>query len=235
MKNLILLASLVIGLSSCKKEVPESIRLAQEAKACFIARGFPNLPKKDAYLEGEIDGQPFVISTNDRYYVGTSLSDFFQDGYQPEYGLASNLRGNSFSASSANVTGPKLKTYYIISVDFPLFRGDTMAYKQYFNQFKQGKTFKFREKNLDVKGLLEPETVGIYVSVFDCAATTANSSVLSSSEAVQSGSYFRVIGEKEYKDASGQVYKRDITIEFDVKVGFGEALHIKNGRLLFSY
>ena len=121
-------------------------------------------------------------------------------------------------------------------VNFQSFQGDSLAYLNYFEQFKKGKTFQFINSP-EIKNVVKPESVEIVFHVFQCSQSfSIPNRVSSASDIDQTGSYFRVVDVKEYK-SGGQVYKRDVTMEFDVKLGIrGTSLsRIKNGRLFFSY
>ena len=81
-------------------------------------------------------------------------------------------------------------------------------------------------------------TVTFSLGLFGCSEPLSLGNSMSSAIIEdQAGSYFRVADVKEYKSVTGQIYKRDVTIEYEVKIG-GRSVpqkRIKNGHLFFSY
>jgi hypothetical protein len=242
MKTLIaILSFIMIILTSCKRditpEVPANVNFSQEIKDCFVAKELPNLSKGDIWIEGEIDGKTFSISPSKNMSIRSTLRNFWSLGYQKEYARTYEAQGNGLSIYPVSDTVPIPDKYnFVFNVNFPAFQGDSLAYLQYFNQFQKGKNFKFRTGDvISLAGELEPETVEISAQVFGgCSPVTTNGRGITSFAANQTGSYFRVADVKEYKSGS-LIYRRDVTMEFDVKLGVGEVLRIKNGRLFFSY
>jgi hypothetical protein len=205
-------------------------------KACFVAKELPNLSKGDVWIEGEIDGKTFSISPSKNMSIRNTLGNFWGSGYKKEYARTYEAQGNGLAIYSVSDTASVPDKYnFQFSVNYPSFQGDSLAYLHYFNQFQKGKNFKFRTGDISFKGELEPETVEISVAVLGgCSTVSTNGKGISSRVADQTGSYFRVTDVKEYKSGS-LIYRRDVTMEFDVKIGIGEVLRIKNGRLFFSY
>lgn len=240
MKNLVVILLATSTFWSCKKhiETPESEALttSKAVKACFIAKDLPNLSKNDIWIEGEIDGKAFSISPNKNMSVRNTLANFLGAGYKKDYARTYEWQGNGLTVYPIvdSVDTKALYDFYI-NVNYPTFQGDSLAYLQYFNQFQKGKTFKFRKGETPL-AQAESGTVEINVLVgIGCTPSATNGKGISSSAADQTDSYFRVADVKEYKSVNGQIYRRDVTMEFDVKIGYGEVLRIKNGRLFFSY
>jgi hypothetical protein len=241
MKTLVaVLSFFMVILTSCKRdiipEVPANVKEAQEIKACILTKEFPNLPKGDIWIEGEIDGKTFSISPSKNMSIRCTLRNFWSLGYKKDYARTYEAQGNGFTVYAVSDTAPVPDKYnFLFNVNFPAFQGDSLAYLQYFNQFQKGKNFKFRTGDVSFAGELEPETVEVSILVLGgCSPVTTNGSGIPSRSADQTGSYFRVADVKEYKSGS-LIYRRDVTMEFDVKIGVGEVLRIKNGRLFFSY
>jgi hypothetical protein len=236
MKKITFVLCLVATLISCKKHVETPERTATALlMACVNDKELPNMPKGSTYIEGELNDKYFSISNNPHFNVHCSLQNFLGAGYQKTYTNLSEATGNGFIVSPVDTMST---LNYLLQVSFPTFQGDSIAYLNYFSQFQKGKEFRFRKETGLIKDGLVPETVEIIFHVFQCSQTFSIPNRLSSASDIdQTGSYFRVADVKEYKTVNGQVYKRDVTMEFDVKLGNqGTSLsRIKNGRLFFSY
>jgi hypothetical protein len=229
-----------ITLASCCKniETPEQTATAL-LMACVNNKELPNIAKGDTWIEGEFNGKYFSMSNNPNFQTKCTLGNFLQLGYRKEYASATEWFGNGLTAFSPDTSA---KFNYLFQVNFPIFQGDSIAYLNYFSQFQKGKEFQFISSP-EIKNAIKPETIEVLMYVFQCAQTfSIQNGLRSSSDIDQTGSYFRITDVKEYKSASGQVYKRDVTMEFDVKLGnakLGEKgislARIKNGRLFFSY
>jgi hypothetical protein len=247
MKNIILLALFIATLFSCKKiETPEEaqFRIFEE---CFNDKIFPNLPKDSAFIEGELDGIPFSISKTNKTNIFNSLSSFFSQGYKPTYLNLTEWQGSGISYVSYDAN---FEREYELNVAFQAFQGNLIAYSKYFEQFKKGKTFEFIPYNDKTifQDISKTGVVSFDLIIRGCANdvvnkngligfSTFNNIITSQNFQDQSGSYCRVADVKEYKNANDKIYKRDVIIEFDVKLG-GTNLptkHIKNGRIVFSF
>lgn len=228
-------------LLSCKKkdiESSEQIQNAQALEACFKSKEFPNIPKNDLYIEGEIDGKYFSFSQNENFGVRSTLKNFLALGYNPNYAKTTEWQGNGIAVYPIFTDTAKTKEQfnYYIEIGFQAFQGDSLAYLQFFNQFAKGKNFIFRNA-YGVKEASTPQIVDISMPIFGCLDPINGGNTFNSIDVDQTGSYFRVSDVRNYQSASGEVYKRDVTIEFDVKLGGGalKTKRIKNGRLFFSY
>jgi hypothetical protein len=230
MKNIIFLLFFVFFFSCRKKniETPEQTAFAN-LLACVNSKDYPVMPKTDIYMEGEMDGKYFSISNSGHLGVRNTLRSFFALGYRTEYANTKEFQGNGFAVYSLDTLG---KYLYDIQFGFQNFQGDSSAYIQYFDQFQKGKNFHFR-KEQTIKEITEPYSIDATFSVYGCDKPIANA--LTSYNVDQTNSYFRIADVKEYKSANGVVFKRDVTIEFDVNFGPNNIKRIKNGRLFFSY
>jgi hypothetical protein len=248
MKNIILLALFIATLCSCEKtpETPEEAqyRIFEE---CFNDKKFPNLPKDTAFIEGELEGIPFSISKTAKTNIFNNVSAFFSEGYKPNYLKQNEWHGVPISYVSYDST---FEREYELNVLFQSFQGNAIAYSKYFEQFQKGKTFEFIPYN-DKTAIQDNSKTGVVsfdLFIRGCANdginkngiigfSTFSNIITSQNLQDQSGSFCRVADLKEYKNADGKIFKRDVTIEFDVKLG-GTNLptkHIKNGRILFSF
>jgi hypothetical protein len=241
MKNIIFVSLIMVFLLGCKKkniESSEQIQNAQALEACFKGKEFPTIPKKDLYIEGEIDGKYFSFSRNENFGVRSTLKNFLALGYNPAYAKTTEWQGNGFAVYPIYPDTVKNKDqfYYYIEVGYQAFQGDSLAYLQFFNQFEKGKNFRYRNAT-GVEEATKPQIVDIRLALFGCSDPINGGNTLTSIDVEQTGSYFRVADVKNYQSASGEIYKRDVTIEFDVKLGGGEVTpkRIKNGRIFFSY
>lgn len=240
MKNIILLLLFIFSILSCKKkniEIPGQTN-AQIFETCLKGKEFPNLPKGNIYLDGEIDNKYFCISENTDFGVSCSLQTFYQGGYKAQYADTRNWEGNGFDVTNFS---NKNEYQYTFLIGLPSFQGDSLAYIRYFDQFQKGKTFRFLkiDDKTSISTYAEIGSVTFSLGIVSgCTETlTLGNSMTSSNVDDQTGSYFRIADVKEYKSTSGQVFKRDITIEYDVKIG-GKSVpqkRIKNGHLFFSY
>jgi hypothetical protein len=247
MKNIILLALLFVTLFSCKKvETPEDAqyRIFEE---CFISKKFPYMPKDTAYIEGELEGVPFLIAKTKKTNIFNGVASFFSKGYKPTYLNQNEWQGNEISYVSYDTN---FEREYEFNVDFQSFQGNVIAYSKYFDQFQKGKTFEFIPYNDKTifQDISKTGVVSFTLFIQGCANDVADNSgiiktasfsniITSQNFKDQTGSYCRVADLKEYKNADGKIYKRDVTIEFDVKLG-GTNLptkRIKNGRIVFSF
>jgi hypothetical protein len=248
MKNIILLALFIATLCSCKKapETPEEaqFRIFEE---CFNDKKFPNLPKDTAFIEGELEGIPFSISKTAKTNIFNNVSAFFSEGYKPNYLKQNEWHGVPISYVSYDST---FEREYELNVLFQSFQGNAIAYSKYFEQFQKGKTFEFilYDDKTILQDIGKTGVISFQLFIRGCSndktinngfqTLSSFSNIISSQNFKdQSGSFCRVADVKEYKNADGKIYKRDVTIEFDVKLG-GTNLptkHIKNGRVLFSF
>jgi hypothetical protein len=243
MKNLILMTviCLVSLFSSCKKDIPtdDPAQHLAALKACLNDKEFAVVPKQGMYIEGEIDGKYFSISKTDKQYLRNTLTNFLILGYQPSYANTQEAYGNGIAIYPIDTTAKPSdsKFNYYFQVIFPSFQGDSIAYINYFNQFQNGKNFSFR-KDFDNKAdVLALETIGFSILMTGgCNQDATKASSLHSSGIDQTNSYFRIADVKEYS-TNNRVYKREITIEFDVMLGSQNTAltRIKNGRIFFSY
>jgi hypothetical protein len=224
---------------ACKKkniETPEQTKI-EAITACMNGKILPNLPKQDIYIEGEIDGKHFGISRNTHTSVRSTLKNFLANGYQKQYAYTTEWQGNGFAAFPID-TVDIAEYHYYIEVNYSSFRGDSLAYMRYFDQFQKGNSFTFRKNAFDMTEAVIPKTVDFAIRLFQCESDLAEAGSLTSETAGdQTNSYFRIADVKNYVSASGEIYKRDVTIEFDVSLGtFGKTVkRIKNGRIFFSY
>jgi hypothetical protein len=247
MKNIILLALFFATFFSCKKvETPEEAQ-SHIFEECFNDKKFPNLPKDIAFIEGELEGIPFSISKTDKTNIFNSVSSFFSQGYKPAYLNQTEWQGSGISYVSYNAD---FEREYELNVSFQAFKGNVIAYSKYFEQFQKGKTFEFipfNDKTI-LQDISKTGVVSFTLSIQGCANDVVDNSGIIKSASFsniitsqnfkdQSSSYCRVADVKEYKDANGKIYKRDVTIEFDVKLGGANfpTKRIKNGRILFSF
>jgi hypothetical protein len=244
MKKLIILVftSVCLLFMGCRKDIASSISekeaTIQALTACLNSKNLPTIPKQDIYMEGEMDGKYFSISKNARTTVRSTLANFLAAGYQKQYADTTEWQGNGFSAypipnkDSADIA----EYHYYIQANYSTFRGDSMAYVRYFNQFQKGNNFTFRKTIGDVKEQVTPNTVSFEIFMFQCQNNRAEGLALISEGVDQTNSYFRIADVKNYT-SGGQIYKRDVTIEFDVTLGYKgtPVKRIKNGRLFFSY
>ncbi len=241
MKNLIfIIVAIITLLISCKKdpkitELDETTRWLNALGMCVKEKNLPNVPKQDTYVEGEIDGDYFSISKTEHLGVQNTLRNFLASGYQKEYANKTTWQGNGVAIYPID-TFIVDKFNYFLEVNFQSFQGDSLAYFDYFNQFQKGKTFRFK-KNWDISESSAPETVEFNMTLFGCSQDVTKGNVLTSKGVEQTNSYFRIVDIKNYISPSGQIFKRDVTIEFDVTIGsnFTAVKRIKNGRLFFSY
>ena len=217
----------------------QQLKSAEALDACFKGKDLPNISKKEIYVEGEIDGKYFSISKNENFDVRSSLKNFFALGYNSAYSTTTDWQGNGFSVYPVvSDSTTKDQNNFYLDIGFSAFQGDSLAYIQYFEQFQKGKSFKFRNNDYNVKSATELQAVDITIAVFGCSSSApiTKGNGYSSMESEQNGSYFRVADVKNYLSTSGQIYKRDVTIEFDIKLAGGVTTkRIKNGRLFFSY
>ena len=222
-------------LFGCRKHIDKPQQTETELlMACVNDKELPNTAKGATWIEGELDGKYFSFSKSPEFQTKCTLGNFLALGYQNEYAKPSEWYGNGLTVFSPD-TSARFRYYF--EVNFQHFQGDSIAYLNYFRQFEKGKVFQIINSP-GLKNTVKPEIVEIVVSVFQCAQSfKIENSISSASEIDQTGSYFRISDVKEYKSTSGQVYKRDVTMEFDVKLGNkGVTLsRIKNGRLFFSY
>ncbi len=241
MKNVVFVASvLLLTMGSCKKDqklVEEQAKsqYLQALSDCADAKVLPNLPKQDIYIEGEIDGKYFSISKNEKLGIRNTLRNFLALGYQKEFAKKTEWQGNGFAVYPIDTTHQKEYDYYI-QIGYQGFQGDSLAYLKYFDQFQKGKTFTYR-KEATISELSEPQTVDFLIGLVGCSGDVSRGNSLTSNGIDQTNSYFRVADVKNYISPSGQIYKRDVTIEFDVTLGssYTPLKRIKNGRLFFSY
>jgi hypothetical protein len=246
MKQYSFLIILFLAFLSCKKDTSqntvtaEQITFAQEFQTCYNEKKFPQLPPKDTYIQGEIDGKSFSVSSTEDFAVLSTLTTFKARGYQKEYAELEKRKewqGNSFAVVPISPSGgfPKSFQDFDIYFSFSSFRGDSLAYEQYFNQFQLGKTFKFAQQESDLQQL----------GVVDCTFIISGCANLSDpqvSRAVsslgidQAGSYCKVSDVKEYKSASGQIFRRDVTMLFEMAISTPglQPKRIKNGKLFFT-
>ncbi len=240
MKNIILFLLLLFSFLDCRKKNIETTEQtnAQIFETCLKSKEFPNLPKGNIYLEGEIDNKYFCISENTDFGVSCSLQTFYQGGYKAKYADARNWEGNGFDVTNFS---SKSQYQYTFLIGLPSFQGDSLAYIRYFDQFQKGKTFRFLkvDDKTTISAYAETGIVTFSLGIVSgCAEDlTLGNSMTSSNVGDQTGSYFRVSDVKEYKSANGQIFKRDVSIEYDVKIG-GTSVplkRIKNGHLFFSY
>jgi hypothetical protein len=222
----------------CKKkniETPEQTKI-QAITACMNGKTLPDLPRQDTYIEGEIDGKHFGISKNAHTTVRSTLKNFLAAGYQKQYAYNTEWQGNGFAAFPID-TVDIAEYHYYIEVNFSSFRGDSLEYMRYFDQFQKGNNFTFRKKLGDMAEAVIPKTVSFEVTLFQCDNDLVSGGSLNTESADQTNSYFRIADVKNYVSPSGEIYKRDVTIEFDVSLGtFGKTVkRIKNGRIFFSY
>jgi hypothetical protein len=240
MKKIVIFLIFISNMINCKKkdiETPEQIN-ANRFEACFKDKELPVLPKKDMYIEGEIDGRFFSISENADLSLECSVNSFYQLGYKAGYANPREWQGNGFDVFTF---GEKPQFSYGLSIGFPAFQGDSIAYLKYFEQFQKGKTFTFLNfinKDPTPTDFTKLGTISFSFTIFGgCSEAFAQNVMTSSSVEDQTGSYCKVADVKEYKLANGQIFRRDVTIEFDVKIG-GRSVplkRIKNGRFVFSY
>ena len=235
MKKVIFLMFSVMLLFGCRKHIDTPQQTETDIlMACVNDKVWPNTVKGDTWIEGELDGKYFSFSKSPQVQTKCTLGNFLALGYLNEYARTSEWVGNGLTVFSPDTSA---RFSYLFQVNFQHFQGDSIAYINYFRQFEKGKVFQL-VNIAEIKNTVKPETVEIVMSVFKCAQSfKIENSISSASEIDQTGSYFRISDVKEYKSASGQVYKRDVTMEFDVKLGNkGVTLsRIKNGRLFFSY
>jgi hypothetical protein len=241
MKNIVFVSIIIVLLVSCKKkniESSEQIQNAQALEACFKGKELPVIPKKDLYIEGEIDGKYFSFSPNENFGIRNTLKNFHAMGYNPQYANKTEWQGNGFAVYPIYTDSVKSKDQfnYYIEIGYQAFQGDSLAYLQFFNQFENGKNFTFRNA-YGVKEATKPQIVDMSMPLFGCSDPVNGGNTFNSIDVDQIGSYFRVADVKNYQSASGEIYKRDVTIEFDVKLGGGALTtkRIKNGRIFFSY
>jgi hypothetical protein len=243
MKKIIILFFLPLCLfyaSCCKDIIPpinEKEATIQALTACLNGKNLPNIPKQDIYMEGEMDGKYFSISKNNYTSVRNTLGNFLGAGYQKQYADTTEWQGNGFSAYPIpNKDSTDIAEYhYYIQANYQSFRGDSLAYIRYFDQFEKGNSFTFR-KTLGIKEAVIPKTISFEIFMFQCQDNRAEGVALISEGVDQTNSYFRIAEVKNYA-SSGIITKRDVTIEFDVTLGYQgtPVKRIKNGRLFFSY
>jgi hypothetical protein len=245
MKKIIILIFLSVCLLSigCRKHIEPPALSEKEAyiqamNACMSGKFFPNIPKGNVYMEGEMDGKYFSISKNAYTTVRSTLGNFLAAGYRKEYAYKTEWQGNGVEAypippnkDSADIA----EHHYYIQANYPSFQGDSLEYTRYFDQFQKGNNFTFR-KTAGLAEMVIPQTVSFNILLFQCENSLAEGGHLISEGVDQTNSYFRIADVKNYT-SGGQIYKRDVTIEFDVTLGVkGTAVkRIKNGRLFFSY
>jgi hypothetical protein len=202
----------------------------QSFNTCLKSKKMPVFPKQDTYVEGEINGNYFVLSNHKEANVSCSLGSFRGNGYKPEYKTSLGAIGHGFYVYPIR---DSTEYQYFLTVDLPAFMGDSTAYEKYFEQFQKGKVFNFVEFPKVFEDAFKPETVRMFFTFDGCE----NIGLISSELVDQTGSYFRVSNVKEIKDGQGKVVDREVTIEFDVQLGKGDIPvgRIKNGKLVFWY
>lgn len=246
MKPYPFLIILFLAFLSCKKDTgqnvitAEQITFAKEFEVCYNGKVLPQLPKKDTYIEGELDGKPFSVSSSDNYSVLSTLTGFKARGYQKEFANLEKSKewlGNGFLVVpvTSTVGVPSDEKNFEIHLQFSYFRGDSTLYEQYFNQFSIGKTFNIAQKESDLEKF---GAVQLELFVMGCSNLSEPQfgRGISSNGIDQTGSYCRIADVKDYKSASGQIFRRDITIVFDMAVSTPglQPKRIKNGKLFFS-
>jgi hypothetical protein len=240
MKKIIILLVFTSSLFSCKKKDVETSEQtnANRFEACFKDKELPVLPKKDMYIEGEIDGKSFSISESADLSIECSISSFYELGYNTKFASTREWQGNGFGVFT---WGDKPEFSYALNVGFPSFQGDSIAYLKYFEQFQKGKTFNFLNyvnKDPTPFDFTRLGYISFSFTIFSGCSGNISPNVMTSHQVEdQAGSYCRIADVKEYKSANGKIFRRDVTMEFDVKIG-GKAAplkRIKNGRLVFSY
>jgi hypothetical protein len=237
MKKIIIILLCISNLLCCKKDIGNlEPTIGDKILACVNAKELPNITKGDIWIEGEMNGKYFSMSKSANLWIQNPLQSFLAGGYKKDYADIRIATTPAFIVFQNPSDTTVSKFHYYLDINFPYFQGDSIAYLNYFSQFQKGKEFKYRKNSGSIQEGLVPETVEITIDVFECDANTSNR--LTSSQGVdETGSYFRITEVKEYKSANGQVYRRDVTMEFDVKLGLKETtlVRIKNGRLFFSY
>jgi hypothetical protein len=234
MKKILLVTISSLIFLTCKKNELEfsqrKIKATEDFNTCLKSKKLPVLPKQDTYIEGELNGQYFSISNHKEANVSCSLGSFRRDGYKQEYARTTEATATGFFVYPI---GESMEYKYNIQIEFQGLQGDSLAYEKYFEQFQQGKTFKFIKEWNKFEHALIPGTVTMYLTFDDCN----NIGYLGTRSIDQTSSYFRVSNVKEIKDGQGNVVDREVTIEFDAQFGKEDlpVAHIKNGKLVFWY
>jgi hypothetical protein len=202
MKKILILFILIPTLFSCKKkevETPEQTN-ASKFEECFKGKEFPQIPKKEMYIEGEFDGRYFSISESPDLSLACSIYSFYELGYSKKYANPLEWQGNGFDAFT---WGDKPQFQYQISVRFPAFQGDSIAYTKYFEQFQKGKVFRFINNiNPSISNSTELGTIDFAFTIFGGCSDSFTQNVMQSSVVEnQTGSYCRVTDVKEYQQA----------------------------------
>jgi hypothetical protein len=147
MKKIISLIFSTICLLSigCKKNIDSPISekeaTIQAITACLNSKTLPDIPKKDIYIEGEMDGKYFSISKNAHTSVRNTLANFLGAGYQKQYADTTEWQGNGFAAFPIPSFTDTAEYNYYIQANYQSFQGDSLAYARYFNQFEKGSCY----------------------------------------------------------------------------------------------